>query len=360
MRVIIPMAGDGTRFSNYGFKTPKYLLPLTSNGIPMIELAINTLNVESKTEFIFIIKDNIDMLTKLLNNICIKYDYICHIITVDNLTEGPASSCYLAKDLINDDDPLLISNSDQVLDWDYNLFKKTCENYDGCVLTYKAEYTPIIGTMDKHSFIEMDENNIYAKTLSEKLVISNNMLVGVHYYSKGSLFIKAYEEMIKTNERAPNGEFYISLSYNPLIKMGYKIGQHKLNMTEHFYPVGEPKDYFNYLRNVSKWNYEKNNISNMKRGWIIGDFIPSILRTQDFEVGILSHKKNEIWPIHIHKETTEINVLLSGKMTINEEIINPKDVFIFYPGMISAPKFLEDCELICIKYPSRPYDKHII
>jgi len=62
-------------------------------------------------------------------------------------------------------------------------------------------------------------------------------------------------------------------------------------------------------------------IKNMFRGWFIGDFEPSILKSKDFEVAILFHPKGEKWPKHFHKESVEINVLITGKMIINGELI---------------------------------------
>ena len=61
-------------------------------------------------------------------------------------------------------------------------------------------------------------------------------------------------------------------------------------------------------------------LDNMTRGWFIGDFEPSILRTKDFEAGIVYHKKGELWPAHYHAIATEYNVLVSGKVSICNEI----------------------------------------
>jgi mannose-6-phosphate isomerase-like protein (cupin superfamily) len=96
------------------------------------------------------------------------------------------------------------------------------------------------------------------------------------------------------------------------------------------------------------------------RGWLIGNFEPSILKISDFELGILSHKKNEKWPFHYHKYCREINILLKGRMIINNISINTGDVFIFDNNVISCPLFLDDCIVICIKIPSIPNDKEII
>ena len=101
-------------------------------------------------------------------------------------------------------------------------------------------------------------------------------------------------------------------------------------------------------------------LSDMKRGWFIGDFNPSILKTKEFEVGYLFHKKNEKWPVHLHEKSIEYNVLIKGKMRVNGETINEKEIFIFEKNEIVRPEFLEDCELIVVKVPSLRSDKVIV
>jgi quercetin dioxygenase-like cupin family protein len=99
-------------------------------------------------------------------------------------------------------------------------------------------------------------------------------------------------------------------------------------------------------------------ISDYHRGWIIGDFAPSLVRSKEFEVGLLTHLKGEHWPSHFHAIATEYNVLISGKMTVNERKIERGDVFIIEPGEIVTPIFHEDCEVLCVKIPSMPKDKY--
>lgn len=102
----------------------------------------------------------------------------------------------------------------------------------------------------------------------------------------------------------------------------------------------------------------KRNINEFWRGWFIGNFEPSVLKTDQFEVAIITHTKGEYWPPHYHKVSTEYNVLLEGKMLICGKEINPWEVFIFEPGEIADPVFLEDCKVLCVKVPCVPGDKY--
>jgi quercetin dioxygenase-like cupin family protein len=99
-------------------------------------------------------------------------------------------------------------------------------------------------------------------------------------------------------------------------------------------------------------------MSDMLRGWFIGDFEPSVFRTKQFEVGVLTHRKGEKWSEHYHKVATEINVLLEGSMSVNGIHISVGDVFVIEPNESSAPVFHEDCKVLCVKTPSVIGDKY--
>jgi quercetin dioxygenase-like cupin family protein len=105
---------------------------------------------------------------------------------------------------------------------------------------------------------------------------------------------------------------------------------------------------------------KKHNISDFWRGWFIGNFEPSVLKTPEFEVGFLFHPKGEQWDHHYHKLGTEYNLLVKGKMIMCGETITEGDLFIVSPHEVANPEFLEDCHIICIKTPSIPGDKYIV
>ena len=102
----------------------------------------------------------------------------------------------------------------------------------------------------------------------------------------------------------------------------------------------------------------RDDLKNMFRGWFVGNFEPSIYKTDQFEVGVLFHPKGEKWPKHFHKEAVEINVLISGKMVLNGEELTPGNIFLIEKNEIVEPEFLEDCTIICVKSPSVPGDKY--
>ena len=99
-------------------------------------------------------------------------------------------------------------------------------------------------------------------------------------------------------------------------------------------------------------------ISDMKGGWFVGDFEPSVLRTKNFEVGYHTHKKGDDTSNHYHKDSTEINVIIKGKMIVNKKELQAGDVFVFEPYVVSEAEFLEDTELIVVRNSSNTKDKH--
>ena len=102
------------------------------------------------------------------------------------------------------------------------------------------------------------------------------------------------------------------------------------------------------------------NISDMKGGWFIGNFKPTAFQSDNAEVSFKLHPKNEKWDTHYHEFLTEINLLIRGKMIIQDKEINEGDIFILEPKEIADPIFLEDCEIVCVKIPRITGGKKII
>jgi hypothetical protein len=102
------------------------------------------------------------------------------------------------------------------------------------------------------------------------------------------------------------------------------------------------------------------NIKNFYNGWFVGSFKPTIHNTENFEVGFKKHKKGEFVEPHYHKIATEINLLVRGKMIIQDTELNSGDIFILKPYEIANPIFLEDSEILVIKTSTGINDKFII
>jgi NDP-sugar pyrophosphorylase family protein len=234
MNIVIPMAGRGKRFQNE-YDVPKPLIEI-DNKI-MIEWAVDTLGIDGN--FIFLIlREHADEynLDKILHN---KYP-TSKIIYVEEITEGPACTALLSREFINNDEPLIITNCDQVMSWDADKFNEFLKqkDMDGCVVTYYS-------TTEKNSYVKIDDDGI-ATELAEKKVISEYSLNGIHYWSKGKYFVSSADEMIEDNCRV-NNEFYIAPTYNYLIKHNKKIRIYNIPTYEH-HAIGVPDDLRIFLR----------------------------------------------------------------------------------------------------------------
>jgi dTDP-glucose pyrophosphorylase len=235
MNIIIPMAGLGSRFPNS--KIPKPLIDV--NGKPMVQKAVESMGIKGNLIFIVRVEHNTEFhLDEKIKGLFPDST----IISVDHLTEGPACTAMLAKDVIEKDKPLIIANCDQIMHWDHETFNMVCSNYpnDGFVVTYFAN-------TEKNSYAKLD-NSGFVLEMKEKKVISNVSTNGIHFWKKGQFFIDSVYKMIEADDRAPNGEFYIAPSYNYLIKEGKKIGVYHIPNEQHW-AVGTESDLEIYLRN---------------------------------------------------------------------------------------------------------------
>lgn len=211
INIVIPMAGRGSRFANVGYKMPKPLIDV--KGHYMIEWVVRNLTPACEHRFIFMcLKEHIDEWN--LNEYLEKIAPGCVVIPVDKVTEGPACTVLLAKDYIDNDDELMIANSDQFVNCDINEYHSVMGDNDGLIMTLYTEDP-------KWSFIKFDENG-YVTLVREKEVISNEATVGIYNFKHGSDYVKYANEMIDLNLRV-NNEFYVAPVYNQFIEAGKKI-----------------------------------------------------------------------------------------------------------------------------------------
>ena len=101
-------------------------------------------------------------------------------------------------------------------------------------------------------------------------------------------------------------------------------------------------------------------IADKPLGYFIGNFKEAIYRTHLFEVALKKHKRGENWPNHAQKRALEINLVIKGKLLMGNIEYMCGDIFIVPPRIFLKPRFLTDCEVVCIKVPSLPKDKVIL
>ena len=234
MNVLIPMAGAGSRFEKAGYTFPKPLIEV--NGKPMIQVVVENINVDAKHIFV-VQKSHYDKynLKTVLNNISAD----CDIIQVEGVTEGAACTTLLAKEYIDNDEPLLMANSDQFVEWDSNefMYSMVGDNIDAGILTFKSNHP-------KWSYAKLNADG-FVSEVQEKNPISDIATVGIYYWSKGSDYVKYAEQMIEANKRV-NNEFYVCPVFNEAIQDGKKV---KVFNIENMWGLGTPEDLNYFLEN---------------------------------------------------------------------------------------------------------------
>ena len=233
LNVLIPMAGAGSRFTAAGYSFPKPLIDVMQK--PMIQAVVNSLAIDATYTYI-VQQEHYEKynLHYLLNAITPN----CNIIQIDKVTEGAAVTTLIAKEFINTDSPLIIANSDQIIDWNSRefLYEMISKNADGGIVTFKSNHP-------KWSYAKVDSNNIVVE-VAEKKPISDNATVGVYYWKHGSEFVKYAEDMIDKGLRV-NGEFYVCPVYNEAIDDNKIIYTYTANK---MWGIGTPEDLDRYLR----------------------------------------------------------------------------------------------------------------
>lgn len=238
INIVIPMAGAGSRFAKAGYEKPKPFIDVA--GKPMIVRVLENLSYPDARYILIARKEHMEKEKELVKQIEKEFNAI--FIPIDKLTEGTACTVLYARKYINNEEPLLIANSDQIVDMNISDFIDDCKDrdLDGSILTFIDEYKD-----PKWSFAKLDENNLVTE-VKEKVVISEYATVGIYLYSKGKDFINSSIDMIIENDRV-NNEFYTCPTYNYAIKEDAKIGIYNIEFTQ-MHGIGTPDDLNHFLK----------------------------------------------------------------------------------------------------------------
>jgi hypothetical protein len=103
---------------------------------------------------------------------------------------------------------------------------------------------------------------------------------------------------------------------------------------------------------------EKYNLEEMFKGWFIGNFEPSLFKTNDVEIGVKKYKKGEFENSHFHKIATEFTVVISGIVEMNDVQYFENDIVKIIPGISTNFKALTDVVTVVVKLPGANNDKY--
>lgn len=234
------MAGEGSRFSQAGWTTPKPLIEL--KGQPLFKHAISSVaadGIDMKYSFIVrhehIVKYGIDQgIHSFLPD--------ANVFAVMETTRGAVETCLVAENAIEDEDGIIVMDCDLefrsvgFIEIIKNILSKPIEDVNGGALVSFDSDLP------KYSYAEISEDGLVKRT-AEKEVISRHALCGAYFFSTGRRFKEIAHRLL--NEPAfEKPEYYVSLLYNYMLAAGETV---QLATMEEYHSYGTPEELQEYL-----------------------------------------------------------------------------------------------------------------
>lgn len=295
----MPMGGLGTRTSDM-YIAPKPFINIY--GKYLFEYALEGLKDSSytmKTKLTVICREEIlnPQYIKHINQIGWKFADEFNLIQIDKLTRGALETVMKAKNLIEDDDIVIVLDCDLIYKCDdlYNILERIdeSEDIDGFLLSFNS-------TEPRYSYAEIDENNIVKRT-AEKNPISEHALAGVYGFSSGEL-LKKYAEVIlsKPLDEFDKNEYYVSYIYNLMIQDGARI---VLTYLDEYTSIGTSEEIDNFKNSDNKF-----------KSLYITDFDGTLVDTR--EANYLSYK--EVFKKIYNYDLTEQDYYNNFGLRINE------------------------------------------
>ncbi len=244
LHVIMPMAGEGSRFLKAGINTPKPLILAKEK--PFFLRAISSLdNIEAPRKYSFIVRKEHSN-TYEIDKKMLEYFPEANIISVEKTTRGAVETCMLAEEFIEQNDGVLVLDCD--LEFKSTQFDKMVEESlakpvheinGGALVSFRSNNP-------RYSYALTNNQNVVIKT-AEKEVISENALAGAYFFSKAESFLWAAKQLLAKN-LIDKPEFYVSLLYNALIQKGETVN---LSHTDRYHSFGTPEELKSYTETNS-------------------------------------------------------------------------------------------------------------
>ena len=248
MQVIIPMTGQGSRFKSAGYDRLKPFIEVHDR--PIIEWVVKMFSAD-KDHILFICQkehlEALDYIKTTLQRITPK----ARVFPITHWQKkGPVNDIMLASRMINDKQPVLISYCDYYMHWNYKQFKKAVQtkNCEGAIICYTGFHPHLTLPHNVYASCKIDKNNnlieIREKFSWEKDKTKTYHSAGLYYFKTGDL-MKTYFKKAIALKQSINGEYYVSLPYNELVKDGLKVWcPYDIS---YFCQWGTPQDLQDYL-----------------------------------------------------------------------------------------------------------------
>lgn len=246
LHIVMPMAGEGSRFLKDGWTTPKPLIEL--KGILLFKRAIGSVSIDGvPMKYSFIVRqEHIDKyhVDEQIKSILPQ----ANIFSVLKTTRGAVETCLMAESKIADEDGVIVMDCD--LEFRSKRFleiiKIALSSQGAAVMGQQSVLGGALvsfnSDLPKYSYAETDDKGDVIRT-AEKEVISNHALCGAYFFSSGKRFKQIAHQLLNESEfKKP--EYYVSLLYNYLLEAGEKV---QLAAMEEYYSYGTPEELKRYL-----------------------------------------------------------------------------------------------------------------
>ncbi len=269
MNIVIPMAGEGKRFAEEGYKVSKPAIPTvdrkTGREMPMVACAVSDLpGVEQDgSNVVFIDRDFHK--TDGVEDVVLQEYPKARFITIDHLTEGQACTCMLAVDVIDKNEELLIAGCDNGMVMKEEVFNQLRTETDCIVFTFRHNES-VLKNPNAYGWMITDENDNIVGTSIKKAVsdtpMNDHAVVATFWFRKAQIFIDATNKMITENDRI-NNEFYVDQVVKHVLDLGYRA---KVFDIDRYICWGTPKDFEEYTKTIRYWEkYVKDELLKHKK-----------------------------------------------------------------------------------------------
>ena len=100
-------------------------------------------------------------------------------------------------------------------------------------------------------------------------------------------------------------------------------------------------------------------LESMVKGWFVGDFEPSVLRSKDVEVAVKHYRAGDHEAEHHHRLGTEVTLVVSGTVTMMGRTWEAGDIIVIEPGEATSFTAVTDATNVVVKLPSITGDKYL-
>ena len=219
MQTVITMAGLGTRFRKAGYNVPKYEIKSHNRSLFYWSMLSLSENVSEDDDFYFIVRAEDDAKSFIMTEAAKVFKAAAenyHVIEIDEMTDGQATTAMLVASQWKESQPLLIYNIDTYVEPGKMMPKEG-------VPAGTSGFIPCFNAPGDHwSFVETDEAQ-RAIQVREKQRISDNCTIGAYWFSSCRLYEQMYNDYYKDGGNMEKGEKYVAPLYNHMIGQGMTV-----------------------------------------------------------------------------------------------------------------------------------------